>query len=56
LLASQTIEPSQDSTTPAGLPKTGLAVVNSLVLAITLLLMGLYFLGIRRRRIFLDDV
>ncbi|WP_277494917.1 beta strand repeat-containing protein [Aurantimicrobium minutum] len=44
LLASQTTEPSQETITPAGLPKTGLAVINYLVLAITLLLAGTYLL------------
>jgi LPXTG-motif cell wall-anchored protein len=49
LLASQTIEPSQDATTPAGLPKTGLAFVNVLVVAVTSLLLGFFSMVIRRK-------
>lgn len=48
LLASQTTEPPEDSITPAGLPKTGFEVVNVLVVALNLVLIGLFLSGIRR--------
>ena len=51
LLASQTTEPSQDAITPAGLPKTGLTVISSAVVAIILLLMGFYLFGLRRKNV-----
>ncbi|AXE53856.1 hypothetical protein [Aurantimicrobium sp. MWH-Uga1] len=44
LLASQTTEPSENTISPTGLPRTGLAAVNFLILGISLLLLGMYLL------------